>query len=130
LPYILKKIALCENCKSEDQMYFLLGLMVLGLAVLAGGQVWAVTGSTTSAWLVGGVVFVLLAWLVRGLTKKKRVDRLVGEVQEGLDESEFTTLVPGQNISQDRVQKQVLRQSEQAAYSIRSMLQEKKSGRS
>ena len=30
-------------------MYFLLGLMVLGLAVLAGGQVWAVTGSTTSA---------------------------------------------------------------------------------
>ena len=81
--------------------------------------------------LVGwGTVFVLLAWLVRGLTKKKRVDRLVGEVQEGLDESEFTTLVPGQNISQDRVQKQVLRQSEQAAYLIRSMLQEKKSGKS
>ncbi|MBT5328616.1 MAG: hypothetical protein HOL51_21105 [Gemmatimonadetes bacterium] len=111
-------------------MYFLLGLMVLGLAVLAGGQVWAVTGSITSAWLVGGAVFVLLAWLVRGLTKKKRVDRLVGEVQEGLDESEFTTLVPGQNISQDRVQKQVLRQSEQAAYLIRSMLQAKKSGKS
>ena len=111
-------------------MYFLLGLMVLGLAVLAGGQVWAVTGSITSAWLVGGAVFLLLAWLVRGLTKKKRVDSLVGEVQESLDESEFTTLVPDQNISHDRVQKQVLRQSERAAYSIRLMLQEKKSGKS
>ena len=67
---------------------------------------------------------------MRGLTKKKRVDSLVGEVQEGLDESEFTTLVPDQNISQDQVQKQVLRQSERAAHSIRSMLQEKKLGRS
>ncbi|HIL11342.1 MAG TPA: hypothetical protein EYG11_21840 [Candidatus Latescibacteria bacterium] len=111
-------------------MYFLFGLMVLGLAVLAGGQVWAVTGSITSAVLAGGAIFVLLAWLVRGLTKKRRVDCLVGEVQEGLDESEFTTLVPGQKISQDRVQKQVLRQSEQAAHSIRSMLQKKKTGRS
>ena len=111
-------------------MYFLLGLMVLGLAVLAGGQVWVVTGSIISAWFVGAAVFLLLAWLVRGLTKKKRVDSLVGEVQEDLDESEFTTFVPDQNISQDRARKQVLRQPERAAHSIRSMLQEKKSGRS
>ena len=117
--------------KSEVFMIFLLGLMVFGLAVLAGGQVWAITGSVALAGIAGVLVFSLLAWLARGLSKQaKKVDRLVGEVQEDFDEGEFTTLVPGQQTQREQVQKQVLGQTEQAAYSIRAMLQEKKSGKS
>jgi len=111
-------------------MYFLMGLMFVGLAVLAGGQVWAVTGSVTLAMLSGAAVLILLSWLVRGWTKHNKVDGLVGEVQDDLNESEFTTLVPGQQTSRDRVQKKVMQESEQAAYSIRAMLREGKSGKS
>ena len=77
-------------------MIFLLGLMIIGLAVLAGGQVWAFTGNTTLAWVVGILVFVLLTWLVRGLSKKnKGGNRFVGEVEEHIEEEEFTTLLNG-----------------------------------
>lgn len=106
-------------------MIFLLGLMILGLAVLAGGQVWAITGSTTLACLVGGLVFALLAWLVRGWTKQKVSTSLVGEVQDHLDEEDFKTLVPDQDNNRDRLQKQVLGQPDQVAYSIRAMLKKR-----
>ena len=105
-------------------MIFLLGLMIIGLAVLAGGQVWAFTGNTTLAWAASILVFVLLTWLVRGLSKKnKGGNRFVGEVEEHIEEGEFTTLVPGNNgQQQERLQKRVRDQSQQAAYTIRSML--------
>ena len=112
-------------------MIFLLGLMVLGLAVLAGGQIWAISGSTSLAWTAGLLVFILLTWLVRGRSKRRRGTSFFGEVEEHIEEGEFSTLVPGQNNHQrERVQKQVMSQAAQAAHSIRSMLRDKKSGKS
>ena len=111
-------------------MIYLLGLMIIGLAVLAGGQVWAFTGNTTLAWVAGIPVFVLLTWLVRGLSKKnKGGNRFVGEVEERIEEGEFTTLLPVNNDQQqERLQKRVRDQSQQAAYTIRSMLRQNKEG--
>ena len=112
-------------------MIFLLGLMVPGLAVLAGGQIWAISGSTSLAWTAGLLVFILLTWLVRGRSKRRRGTSFFGEVEEHIEEGEFSTLVPGQNNYQrERVQKQVMSQAAQAAHSIRSMLRDKKSGKS
>ena len=111
-------------------MIFLLGLMIIGLAVLAGGQVWAFTGNTTLAWVAGVLLFALLTWLVRGLSKKnKGGNRFVGEVEEHIEEGEFTTLLPVNNDQQqERLQKRVRDQSQQAAYTIRSMLRQNKEG--
>ena len=111
-------------------MIFLLGLMIIGLAVLAGGQVWAFTGNTMLAWVAGVLLFVLLTWLVRGLSKKnKGGNRFVGEVEEHIEEGEFMTLVPGNyDQQQERLQKRVRYQSQQAAYTIRSMLRQNKDG--
>ena len=111
-------------------MIFLLGLMIIGLAVLAGGQLWAFTGNTTLAWVAGVLVFVLLTWLVRGLSQKnKGGTRFVGEIEEHIEEGEFKTLVPGNNDQQqERFQKRVRDQSQQAAYTIRSMLRQNKEG--
>ena len=110
-------------------MIFLLGLMVIGLAGLAGGQVWAITGSTSLAWLAGGAVCVPLTWLVRGWTRRRRGPSFVGEVQEHIEEGDFTTLVPGQNAQRQRVRKRVIDQPGQVANSIRSMLDDKKMAR-
>ena len=111
-------------------MIFLLGLMIIGLAVLAGGQVWAFTGNTTLAWVASILVFVLLTWLVRGWSKKnKGGNRFGGEGEEHIEEGECTTLVPGNyDQQQERLQKRVRDQSQQVAYTIRSMLRQNKEG--
>jgi hypothetical protein len=61
--------------------------------------------------------------------KNKGGNRFVGEVEEHIEEGEFTTLVPGNNDQQqERLQKRVRDQSQQAAYTIRSMLRQNKEG--
>tara|TARA_Y100000994_G_C15381260_1_gene313346 strand:- start:180 stop:356 length:177 start_codon:yes stop_codon:yes gene_type:complete len=58
----------------------LTGLMILGLAVLAGGQIWAVTCSVTLPLLAGLAFLILLSWFLRRWKKRKKLDGLVCDV--------------------------------------------------
>ena len=108
-------------------MIFLTGLMIIGLAVLAGGQVWLETGLTYLAWGTGIVVFSILVWLARKWNQIKSNPRLLGEIQERLNEYEFRTLISGRDTSRDEIKKKARQHSAKTANSIRSILKDAKS---
>ena len=108
-------------------MIFLTGLMIIGLAVLAGGQVWLETGLTYLAWGTGIVVFSFLVWLARKWNQIKSNPRFLGEIQERLNEDEFRTLISGRDTSRDEIKKKARQHSAKTANSIRSILKVAKS---
>ena len=108
-------------------MIFLMGLMIIGLAVLAGGQVWLETGLTYLAWGTGIVVFTFLVWLVRKSNQIKSSSHFLGETQEHLNEDEFRTLVSGRDTPREEIKRKARQNSAKTANSIRSILKEAES---
>ena len=108
-------------------MIFLMGLMLIGLTVLAGGQIWLETGLTYLAWGTGIIVFSFLVCLVRKCNQIKSSPRFLGEIQERLNEDEFGTLVSGRDTSREEIKRKARQHSSKTANSIRSILKEAKS---
>ncbi len=98
--------------------------MAAGLSVLAGGQVWAFTGSTSLAVASGSLVMAALAWCYWRYFRNRRGVRFIGEVHQQVDESEFTVLAPGQFDAQERVRAKVGNRAQQAAGTVRAMLRD------
>ncbi len=112
-------------------MGFLIALLIGGLALLAGGQVWALTGSLHWAILVGLGVFSLLGWGYWRFLRVRQGVHIVAEVHSSIRESDFTELVAEQNEVRTRVQKLTSQQAARTAHTVRSMLrkQEEREGR-
>lgn len=109
-------------------MSFLLVLMVGGLAILAGGQIWAFTGSIPLAIGCGFLVMVVLWGGYRRYFRRRGV-RFVGEVHQEVDEADFTVVVKDEYDARARVQKRAQDKSARVASTIRSMLVEDMSGK-
>lgn len=109
-------------------MGFLLVLFVGGLAVLAGGQVWAFTGSIPLALGCGFFVMAILGWAYRRYFRRRGV-RFVGEVHQEVDEGDFTVLVADPFETRERIQKQTQGKSARAANTIRAMMVDDISGK-
>jgi hypothetical protein len=97
-------------------------ILIVGLAVLAGGQVWALKGSLLLGGLASGLVLGGLAWLCRGLLRRERGVRFIGEVGQRIHEADFTQQVREKGVQKARVQKQVHKAPGRVAGSIRAML--------
>ena len=111
-------------------MGFLVVLLIAGLALLAGGQVWALTGSMHWAILVGIGVFSLLGLGYWRFLRVRQGMRIVAEVHSGIRESDFTELVPEENEVRTRVKGATSEQSAHAAHTLRSMLRKQGGDRS
>lgn len=108
----------------------MVGILVLGIGLLGGGYVWALTGSTWLGWMTGGGVVATLFWGARDLGRRRKHFRLIGEVQEGVSEEDFSLLAEEPELAKERVQEKVRQRPGRVADSIRSMLVEKKDRRS
>ncbi len=109
-------------------MVFLWVLLVGGLAILAGGQVWAITGSMPLALGCGFFVMAILAWAYRRYFRPSGV-RFVGEVHQEVDEADFTEVIADAFEVRERVQKQVQGKSARVANTLRSMMVDDVSGK-
>ena len=109
-------------------MGFLLVMLVGGLAILAGGQVWAFTGSIPLALGCGFFVMAILGWTYRRYFRRRGVS-FVGEVHQEVDEADFTAVVADSFEARERVQKQVQGKSARVAHTIRSMMIDDVSGK-
>lgn len=111
--------------KIAGEVRFLLGIVLAGMAGLAGGQVWVLTDSVPLSCLVGLATFSCL-WLVyrmvgrwAGLGKDRP---LFGEVRTGVFEQDFTERVGGRDGPRHRVQGKAQTRPERVAGSVRAML--------
>ena len=101
----------------------IVGFLIAGLAVLAGGEIWMITGSLLFGLMVSGVVGAFLVWFIRGLIYPSRVRRrFLGEVHEGISEDDFRHPVNAADIARERVERKVKTQPRDIAGSVRSML--------
>lgn len=104
----------------------MVGLLLIGLAWLAGGQVWAFTHSAVAGILVGLAALAGLAAAVLAL--KRRSDRLrklhlLGEFQGEIGAEEgFVPVRLEQEQTRQRVQQKIAGRPERAADSIRGLL--------
>ena len=116
--------------KRLNGLNVMIGILVMGIGLLGGGFVGALTGSLGLGGMPGGGVAVTLFWGARDLGRRRKQFRLIGEVQEGVPEEDFTLLAEEPELAKKRVQEKVRQRPGRVADSIRSMLVEKKNRRS
>ena len=116
----------CENgLRISAGLVFMIGVLTLGLGALAGGQIWANTGSLPWGW-VGGIAsacLVALAWRAFfNRAASARSVRFLGEMAHGpLDESEFVETREGDE-TKAKLERDVELRPDKVADSIRAML--------
>lgn len=99
----------------------LVGLLIAGLATLAGGYLWALSGSLGLGGAAGLVVAAALAVAARSLGRHGRSRGHLGEVQKATRPEDFTTVVPGGMATASR-RRGLAVSPDKAAGGIRSML--------
>lgn len=113
--------------RTSPGLSFTLGALVLLCAGLAGGQVWALTGSTALGIAAGVGVGAGLGAAVRPLLR--RVDlgrRVLGEHRGTLDESQFVDVVGtlgADSSPRGAIARGVAERPDRVAGSIRSLLE-------
>lgn len=106
---------------------FVVAVIILGLGVLAGGQIWVYTGSEVWGWTTGlmaaGVAGLGWRALARRATAVRGI-RFLGESQEGLDESDFSEVEETDGIQRKRakIERDLEISPQRVADSVRSML--------
>lgn len=106
---------------------FVVAVIILGLGVLAGGQIWVNTGSEIWGWTTGlmaaGVAGLGWRALARRATAVRGI-RFLGESQEGLDESDFSEVEETDDIQRKRakIERDLEISPRRVADSVRSML--------
>ena len=106
-------------------MIFLFVILIGGVALLSGGQIWALTGSMTAAWGIGLLVLGL-GFAVRYGLQSRRNKRFWGEVDSVIRESEFTHRMPERDTVQERMQQTVGEQSISAAKTVQALIRKGK----
>jgi len=116
-----------------DGATVMIGFLILGLAGLAGGQVWASAGSAMAGALAGLAALAGL-WaaalvLKRGAARRRRV-HLLGEFQGEIGQEEgFVPTRLEQDLARRRVQEQIAGRPQWAADSIRGLLGQRREER-
>ena len=107
---------------------FAVAVILVGLGVLVGGQVWVYTSSEIWGWLAGLVAAGVsgTGWCAFTRRAAAATDvRFLGESQQGLDESEYseieeTDVLDGKRV---KIEQDIERSPQHVADSIRSMLE-------
>ena len=107
-------------------MIFLFVILIGGVALLSGGQIWALTGSMTAAWGIGLLVVLGLGFAARYGLQSRRNKRFWGEVDSVIRESEFTHRMPKKDTVQERIQQTVGEQSISAAKTVQALIRKGK----
>ena len=100
----------------------LVSFLILGLAILAGGQFWAVTRSLLVGVGIGGAVCIFLAWFAWSWARPRARRRFLGEFHGGVFEGDFGRAVSQGQMSKERVGRKVKTQPRDIAGSVRAML--------
>ena len=102
----------------------MIGVLTLGLGVLAGGQVWAYSGSSVWGWGSGlaAAGLIGLGWraFLKRAARSRRI-RFLGESQEGVDESEFSE-ISRVDEARAKIEKDLEQRPQKVADSIRALL--------
>ena len=106
----------------RNGLMLMLGFFLFGLGFLGGGQIWVLTGSIPLGAMGAGMVVLVLGAIFRTLRRRRESFRFLGEVR-GVVEEEFTDLVEDEDGAKARVEEKAQKRPEQAAGSIRSMLE-------
>ncbi|MFH1568037.1 MAG: hypothetical protein ABIL09_08570 [Gemmatimonadota bacterium] len=104
---------------------FMLGAFVLGLAALAGGQAWVLSGSLAAAAAVGAVAGLALAGALRWFLRRARASvqvRFLGERTSAVNEGEFHEVDDSGPEVRAALARDVRQRPERVAGSVRSML--------
>ena len=107
-------------------MIFLFVVLIGGVALLSGGQFWALTGSMTAAWGIGLLVVLGLGFAARYSLQSRRNKHFWGEVDSVIRESEFTHRIPEKDTVQERIQQTVGEQSISAAKTVQALIRKGK----
>ena len=103
-------------------------VIILGLGVLAAGQVWVYTGSEILGCLAGVIAAALVGFGWRAFARRATAAtevRFLGESQPGLDESEFSEFEEETDVMavrRSKIEKDIESSPQKVADSIRSML--------
>lgn len=111
--------------KLSDEVKFMLGIVLVGLAGLAGGQVWVLTDSFLLACLAGGGIFLCLWAICRRVGRWAGLGKgtaLFGEFRGRVFERDFTERIDSEEVPRQRVQKKVQTRPERVAGSVRALL--------
>lgn len=106
-------------------MVFLVVMLIGGIALLIGGQMWALTGSTMAALCVGGMVSLGLGYGCKHIARGRKNMRFFGEVDAVVRESDFTVRVRGRNAVQNRIDQTTGGQSVRLAETVRALMRGK-----
>ena len=118
--------------KLSAGLVFMVSALLLGVAALVGGQLWALTGSTPLAWCAGAVSLALLTIAAEALRRTcatRRSVRFLGELK-AFDRDDFVDAVrlDADDGPRSRIEDKVQEKPERVAGSIRSLLSERGKG--
>jgi len=105
-------------------LIFMLGILAFGLSVLAGGQLWAVSGSLALGGVGGAGVLLVLILGMRWFVRRARADlriRFLGEPREDPDMGDFIE-VATDDARRETISRNVDNRPDRAAASVRSLL--------
>ena len=108
----------------------MVAVLLIGLASLAGGQVWVLSGSLALAALAGGILLAALTVAFRLFLRRAGADlrvRFLGEAAAGLDEADFVEVADGAEAAKMEIERGVRQRPERVAGSIRTLLMKGKS---
>ena len=104
----------------------LVGFLIGGVAVLAGGQIWIISKTPIAGIGTGIVVGIFLVWFVWGWARPKVRRRFLGELHEAFSEEDFRHAVGSEHIVRERVGHKVKTQPRDIADSVRALLVKEK----
>lgn len=110
--------------RASAGLIFMLGVLAIGLSILAGGQLWALSGSLVVGGLagVGSLLLLVLAmrWFVRRTRANLRI-RFLGERRDGPDLDDFTEAATD-DAPREAIARDADDQPGRVAASVRSLL--------
>ena len=110
--------------RTSAGLIFMLGVLAIGLSILAGGQLWALSGSLVVGGLAGVGSLFLLALAMRWLLGRARANlqiSLLGERRDGPDLGDFTEAATDDTL-RETIARGVDDQPDRVAASVRSLL--------
>lgn len=105
-------------------MILMLSILAAGLSILAGGQLWAISGSLSVGGVGGAGTLLLLILGMRWFMRRARADlqvRFLGEPRENPDMGDFTEVAVDDTL-RETIARDVDGRPDRVAASVRSLL--------
>ena len=105
-------------------LIFMLSILAIGLSILAGGQLWAISGSLVLGGVGSAGALLLLILGMRWFLRRARSDlriRLLGEPRENPDMGDFIEVAADDTL-RETIARDVDNRPDRVAASVRSLL--------